>query len=78
MNTQPWEVAVLSGKKKEELSRILFDLAKSDVTPNPDFPLREIWPIEMEKREAVYGDRRHKILRIEREDNQRRTEVSEF
>ncbi|MFH0769182.1 MAG: nitroreductase family protein, partial [Chloroflexota bacterium] len=31
-NTQPWEVAVVTGKKKEELSKILCNLANSKVT----------------------------------------------
>jgi nitroreductase len=75
MNTQPWEVTVLSGKKKEELCRILFELAKSDVTPNPDFPLPETWPIEMEQRKKEHGERRFKILGIEREDKQKRKEL---
>ena len=29
-NTQPWEVAVVSGDKKEELSRILCNMYESD------------------------------------------------
>ncbi len=75
MNTQPWEVAVLSGKKKEELGRVLFELAKSDVTPNPDFPLPETWPTEMERRIKEHGARRFKILGIEQEDRQKREEL---
>jgi len=75
MNTQPWEVAVLSGEKKEELSRILFELAKSDVPPNPDLPLPETWPTEMEKRVKEHGAKRFKILGIEREDKQKREEL---
>ena len=49
-DTQPWEVAVISGKKKEELSRILCDLVKSDITPNPDLPLPKNWPPELDRR----------------------------
>lgn len=75
MNTQPWEVAVLSGKKKEELSRVLFELAEGDVTPNPDFPLPETWPTEMEERIKEHGERRFKILGIEREDKRKRKEL---
>jgi len=39
-NTQPWEVAVVSGKKKDELSLILLGLAESDVPARPDVPAR--------------------------------------
>ena len=28
-NTQPWEVAVVGGRKKDELSKIIFELAKA-------------------------------------------------
>jgi len=74
-NTQPWEVAVLSGKKKEELSKILFELAKSGVTPNPDFALPQTWPTEMEKRIKEHGERKLKFLGIAREDKQKREEL---
>ena len=74
-NTQPWEVVVVSGKKKEELGRILYELAKSDVTPNPDLPLPKTWPPELERRAKEHGRRRFKALGIEREDEQQRKEL---
>ena len=74
-NTQPWEVAVISGKKKDELARILRDLAKSDVTPNPDLPLPKTWPPELERRSKEHSTRRFKALGIEREDEQQRKEL---
>jgi len=43
-NTQPWEVAVVCGNRKEELSTILYEMAKSDIAPNPDLPLPKVWP----------------------------------
>ena len=75
-NTQPWEVVVVSGKKKEELGRILCELAKSDVSPNPDFPLPETWLPELERRAKEHGAKRFKILGIKREDKQKRKELS--
>lgn len=74
-NTQPWEVVVVSGKKKEELGRILYELAKSDATPNPDLPLPKTWPPELERRAKEHGTRRFKALGIEREDEQQRKEL---
>jgi len=74
-NTQPWEVAVVSGKKKEELSKILYELAKSDVTQNPDLPLPKTWPPELEKRANEHGTRRFKAIGIEREDEQQRKQL---
>ena len=75
-NTQPWEVVVVSGSKREELSRILYDLAESGVTPNPDIPLVKTWPPELERRAKEHGARRFKALGIEREDEQQREELS--
>ncbi len=74
-NTQPWEVAVVSGQKKDELARILYDLAKSDTTPNPGIPLPKTWPLELERRSKEHGARRFKALGIEREDEQQRKEL---
>ncbi|MFC1847614.1 nitroreductase [Chloroflexota bacterium] len=71
-NTQPWEVAVVTGEKKAELSKILCDLAKSDVPANPDMPLPANWPPELEKRAREHGSRRYQILGIERSDVQGR------
>lgn len=71
-NTQPWEVAVVSGKKKEELSKLLYEMAKSDVASNPDLPAPTAWPPELEKRAREHGARRFKALGIERENAQQR------
>ena len=73
-NTQPWEVAVVSGRKKEELSEILLDLAKS-APPNPDLPLPKAWPPELEQRSKEHGARRLKALGVEREDAEEREKL---
>lgn len=74
-NTQPWEVVVVMGEKKEELSKILLEMAKSDVTPNPDLPLPKVWPPELERRAKEHGANRFKALGIERENEQQRKEM---
>ncbi len=74
-NTQPWEVAVVTGKKKEELAKILCNLANSKVTANPDIPPQGTWPPELEKRSREHGAKRFKALGIERENEQQRTEL---
>ena len=74
-NTQPWEVAVICGKKKEELSRILYDLVDSDVTPNADLPMPQNWPPELERRSREHGMRRFHAVGIERENEQQRKEM---
>ncbi|MBI4283073.1 MAG: nitroreductase [Chloroflexi bacterium] len=74
-NTQPWEVAVVTGKKKEELSKILYNLAKSEVRGNPDIPPQRGWPPELERRAREHGARRFKALGVERDDAQQRNEL---
>lgn len=74
-NTQPWEVAVVSGNKREELSKILYQLADSEATSNPDLPLPETWPPELETRSKEHGARRFRVLGIERENEQQRKEL---
>ena len=38
-NTQPWEVVVVSGKKKNELSGKLLELARAKAPTSPDLPM---------------------------------------
>ena len=45
-NTQPWEMAVVTGKQRDELSSKLLKLAKRNTPTNPDIPLPKPtdWP----------------------------------
>ncbi len=43
-NSQPWEVMVVSGAKKEQLSALLLDLLESGAEPTPDLAAPESWP----------------------------------
>ncbi|MDI6745048.1 MAG: nitroreductase [Thermodesulfovibrionales bacterium] len=62
-NSQPWEVVIVSGKKKEELSGILIRLLKEGEAPQPDMPEALSWPPDiaerinetMKKRGALLG-----------------------
>ncbi len=74
-NTQPWEVAIVSGKKKEELSKILLEIAESNAPENPDLPFPKDWPPELGIRAREHGARRFKALGIERENAQQRKEL---
>ena len=73
-NTQPWEVAVVSGKKKEEISKILRDLAKSGTASTPDLPLPTTWPPELEKRAREHRMKRLQFLGIDINDERQREE----
>ena len=54
-NTQPWEVAVVNGRKRDELSRILYKMAESNAPTNPDLPSPMNWPSELDKRAKEHG-----------------------
>jgi nitroreductase len=43
-NSQPWEVMVVSGAKKEGLSAMLVELLESGAEPCPDLAAPESWP----------------------------------
>ncbi len=74
-NTQPWEVAVVSGAKRDELSGILCKLAESNESSRPDIPMPAAWTPDLEKRSRDHGARRFKALGIERENEQQRAEL---
>ena len=67
-NTQPWEVVIVGGKKRDELSKIIFDLAKANAPTNPDLPMPKSWPVANEARSGEHGARRLATLGIARED----------
>ncbi len=72
MSTQPWEMAVVTGPKKEELSAKLLKLAKTQAPANPDVPAPPPWPEEMDRRKHEHGARRLKTIGVEREDKEGR------
>jgi nitroreductase len=49
-NTQPWEVVIISGKKKEELSKILIELLEENTKTCPDMPEPKLWPQTLDAR----------------------------
>jgi len=49
-NSQPWEVVIVSGKKKEELSDILIRLLEEGKAPAPDIPEAVFWPPDIVER----------------------------
>ena len=65
-------MAVVSGGKKDELSRELLKLAEANAPTSPDIPLPISWTPEMEKRSREHGARRLGTLGIERSDKEGR------
>ncbi len=49
-NSQPWEVVIISGEKKEALSKFLVELLENNATPCPDLPEPQSWPPAIEAR----------------------------
>ena len=74
-NTQPWEVMVVTGQKKDMLSKVLCEKARSEVPPNSDLSLPKVWPPELDRRAKEHGTRRFRALGIERENEQQRKEL---
>ena len=75
-NTQPWEVAIVSGKKKEDLSRLILDLASKKAEHHQDLPRPQGWPPEHEKRAGQHGARRLAALGVDRGDNAEREKLA--
>ena len=44
INSQPWESIILSGAKKEALTKTLIELIENDTEPCPDLPAPKSWP----------------------------------
>lgn len=49
-NTQPWEIVIVSGEKKESLSNLLVEAFEKGAPPEPDIPEPESWPPHIEAR----------------------------
>ncbi len=67
-NTQPWEVAVVSGKKRDALAEKLLGLAKAKAPACPDLPTPKGWPMALEERSREHGARRLGTLGLARDD----------
>ncbi len=67
-NTQPWEVVVATGKKKDEVSGRILELARAKAAGTPDIATPKSWPAGMEQRSREHGARRLAALGIARED----------
>ena len=71
MNTQPWEVFVVMGKKKEELCAALSEAAQEDEPKRPDFPLPAAWPEMLEKRLSAHRRNRFAALGVDTSDQKK-------
>lgn len=69
-NTQSWQVAVLAGAARDDLSRRLCDAFDQQVAPAPDYANRPAQPdAVLKQREADYGKALFAHARIGRDDD---------
>jgi nitroreductase len=74
-NSQPWEVAIVTGAKRDELSQILYQLAASGAPANSDEPAPKSWPEDIAERTKVHGAKRFAALGVGRDDHVRRDQL---
>ena len=71
MNTQPWEVFVASGDKKEAIAKALCKEASSGAAARADLPSPKEWPEVLTRRFMEHRTRRFKFLGIDPSDQQK-------
>lgn len=64
-NSQPWQAVIVSGSKKEALSKMLTNLIESGVTPKPDIPIAKTWTPEIQERITLNLKKRSEIFGID-------------
>ena len=69
-NTQPWEMAVVTGKKKEKLVQGLYQAAESKRRAEPDLSFPRGWPEAMRRRSIVHRVRRWEAAEVGRQDRE--------
>lgn len=74
-NSQPWEIVVVTGEKKEELSKELLKLAEKEEPIQPDIPKPSFWPSYIKERIDEHFRRRLRTLGIEENDKEGRREL---
>ena len=64
-NTQPWEAVIVSGKKKEELSKVLLELLERNTKPSPDIPEPQSWPPTLDARITTLLKKRSELTGVD-------------
>ena len=69
-NTQPWEFAIVAGKKLEEMRQVFVEKAEEE--HNPDIPRPREFPEPYDTRRRVLGRKVLELKGIQREDKEKR------
>ena len=64
-NSQPWDVVIVSGEKKEALSKHLVELLEKNTPPCPDLPGPQSWPPVIDARIAALMKKRGEVLGVD-------------
>ena len=72
-NTQPWEFAIVSGRKVEEIGQACIKKAKASERMHPDVAAPQEFPEPYNARRRAIGRKLFEIKGISREDRERRT-----
>ncbi|QCU90282.1 nitroreductase [Thiomicrorhabdus sediminis] len=73
VNTQPWQVAVLSGESKQKLSEKMVEAFRNKQTESMDYHYYpQTWTELYKKRRVATGIKLYEALNIQREDKARR------
>ncbi len=75
-NSQPWEIAVSTGKTSEFIKSNLYELAKNCAPINPDYPFPDAWPEKQNNNIFETGKHRFEYIGIGREDAEKRREFT--
>lgn len=71
-NVQPWEFAVASGPKLEEIEKAFIEKARAGIRAQSDFAAPGQFPEPFDSRRRVLGRKIFEIKRIGREDREKR------
>jgi nitroreductase len=72
-NTQPWEFAIVAGKKLEEVRQAFVEKGTAAEEDNPDIPRPREFPQSYDTRRRVLGRKVLELKGIQREDKEKRT-----
>lgn len=72
-NTQPWELAVVSGDKLETIRRTFAEKASAGEATGPDLAAPPTFPEPFDTRRRAVGRRLFEIMEIAREDKEKRS-----
>lgn len=72
-NTQPWEFAIATGKKLEEIRQAFVERAGTGAQDNPDIPRPRGFPQPYDTRYRAVGRKVLELKGISREDKEKRT-----